>query len=229
MSDPVSTEVHDGVLLTRIDSGKVNALSTPVINGLVDALDRVRKDELKGFVLTGKPGIFTAGFDLKEAQSSSSGVAGLFLAGSEVALRILELRCPAIIATPGHAVAMGAVLLLCADYRIGTRGPFKIGLNEVSIGMNLPPLAIDLVQARMSKRWANRAAALAEMLDPETAVDAGFLDRVVDADAIIDEAIAQAKSFERLDLTAYGDVKRALRGDLIDRARASVAKAQARK
>jgi len=55
-----------------------------------------------------------------------------------------------IIGCTGHAVAMGAFLLLCGDYRVGVDGPFRIVANEVAIGMTMPFTAIEFCRQRLT-------------------------------------------------------------------------------
>lgn len=88
------------------------------------------------------------------------------------------------IACTGHAMAAGALMLSAADYRLGLRGPFKIGLNEVSIGMPVPIVGVEMARQRLTPRYLHRATVLAEVFDPEGAVEAGYLDRVVPEDQL---------------------------------------------
>ena len=89
-----------------------------------------------------------------------------------------------IVACSGHAVAAGALLLLGADARIGARGDFRIGLIETQLGMVLPRWAVELARERLSVRHFQQATVGARMYDPDGAADAGFLDTVVEADAL---------------------------------------------
>ena len=75
---------------------------------------------------------------------------GLFLEGARLSLRIFDFPRPVVIGCSGHALALGAIMLLAADYRVGRRGPkFKIGLNEVAIGMTAPVFAIELARNKV--------------------------------------------------------------------------------
>jgi enoyl-CoA hydratase len=118
---------------------------------------------------------------------------------------------------------MGAVLLLSADTRLGAEGDFKIGLNEVAIGLALPPFASRLAEARLSKRHLVRAALEAEIYAPSPAVEAGFLDRVARPEALGGEALAEANRLAKLDPSAFRATKAALRADTIARIRAEEA------
>ena len=75
---------------------------------------------------------------------------------------------------------MGGILLCCADYRVGADGPYKIGLNEVGIGMPVPRFAVETCRARLSNHWFNRAIQLGYIHSPAEARDAGFLDEIVE-------------------------------------------------
>ena len=110
---------------------------------------------------------------------------------------------------------MGAVLLLSADLRLGARGDFKIGLNEVSIGMSLPAFALELARARLSKRHFDRAVLQGQIYDPEGAVDAGFLDAVCEASELDAVAFAEAARLAALPQGAYESIKKRMRGSTV--------------
>lgn len=224
MSDEiVSTEIQDGVAIVRLDDGKANALSVATQARIHAALDRAEK-EARSVVFAGRPGRFSGGFDLSVmASGDANAVREMVKGGAELAIRLYELPVPVVMACTGHAIAMGAVLLLSADTRIGVDGDFKIGLNEVSIRMTLPMFAVELAKDRLSRRHLQRAVNLAEIYSPKDAVDAGYLDRVVAPAALLDEAVAEARRYERLDLQAHHGTKRNLRGPTIERIRASIA------
>ncbi len=224
MSDEiVTTEIQDGIAVVRLDDGKANALSVATQGKIHAALDQSEK-EAQSVVFAGRPGRFCAGFDLSVMGTGDAGaVSEMVKGGAELALRLYEFPVPVVMACTGHAIAMGAVLLLSADTRIGADGDFKIGLNEVAIRMPLPMVAVELARDRLSRRHLQRAVNLSEIYSPGDAVDAGYLDRVVAPDALLDEAIAEARRYEALDPRAHHGTKRNLRGATIERIRASLA------
>ena len=85
---------------------------------------------------------------------------------------------------------MGTFLLLACDFRLGARGPHRMGLNEVAIGIAPPSFAIELARSRLHPAWLSRTATLGEMYEPDEALAAGFLDRVV-APELIDLTLAE--------------------------------------
>src|SRR5262249_52732794 len=114
---------------------------------------------------------------------------------------------PVVAACTGHALAAGAILLLVADQRIGALGDFKIGLNEVAIGLTLPVFAVELARDRLSKRHFTAAATQAAIYDPDGAVDAGYLDRTEAADVLPEAAFAEASRLAELG-NAFGYTKK---------------------
>lgn len=222
MSEIVKTTMHGDVAVIRFDDGKANTVSLKSIPALNAALDEAEKNA-KSIVLAGRPGRFSAGFDLSVMRDGHPADIGRMVrGGAELAMRIYGYPLPVVIACTGHAIAMGSVLLLAADLRIGARGDFKLGLNEVAIGLTLPQFAVELANDRLSRRHLPRMVNLAELIDPQAAVEVGLLDRVVPPTALLDIAIAEAKHLTALDLRAHHGTKRNLRGPTLERIRASL-------
>ena len=125
---------------------------------------------------------------------------------------------PVVVACTGHAVAAGALLLLGADDRVGARGAFRIGLIETQIGMVLPRWAVELAQERLSTRHFQHATVGARIYDPDGAVDAGFLDAVVDARRARRRRGAEARALGRAARArAYRGQVRMNRGERLGR------------
>lgn len=215
MSELVTYRFADGVAYLGLDNGKVNAVSPEVIQAMNAALDRAEQDKAV-VVLSGKPGILSGGYDLKVMTSSAEAAKSLVASGSTLARRMLAHPYPVVVACTGHAVAKGAFLLLSADYRIGVEGPFKIGLNEVAIGMTMHHVGIELARARLTPAVFNRSVINAEMFDPADAVLAGFLDKVVPAERFEQEVARLAGELTKLNMTAHRNTKRKSRKALLE-------------
>ena len=213
--------LDDGVGVLRLDDGKANALSPAVIEALGAALDRAEK-EARAVLLLGRPGRLCAGFDLSVMRAGQEPMRALVSAGAELLLRIAVHPLPIVVGCTGHALAAGAILLLAADTRIGARGEFKLGLNEVAIGMALPIFGFELARERLSTRHFTRAAIQAELFDPEGAVAAGFLDRTCAPEALAETALAEARRLGAVPQPAYARTKQACRGRLVAEIRATL-------
>lgn len=208
----VSYALHDRIALITLDDGKVNALSPAMLTELDAALDRAERDGV-GVVLTGRDRVFCGGFDLKVLRAGGVDTLKMLRGGFELAARMLAFPTPIVVACNGHAMAMGAFLLLSADYRIGAHGDFTFQANEVAIGLTMPRAAVAICRQRLAPSHFQRAAMLSEPYTPETAVEAGFLDRVVDAERLRDEALAHAQQLMALDMTAYLGTKLRVRAE----------------
>ena len=128
-----------------------------------------------------------------------------------------------VLGVTGHALAMGAILLLSADVRIGARGEFKIGLNEVAIGMPVPGFAVELARARLSPRHLTYAVNLATVYHPEGALASGYLDELADADQVEGASVARAQQLaEGLRPDAFRATRATLRDELTSRLRSSL-------
>jgi len=215
LSELVSYQIADGVATLTLCNGKANAVSQEVIAGLHGALDRALQDKAI-VIITGQPGILSGGYDLKVMTSSPQNAIALVTSGSALARRMLAHPYPIIVACTGHAVAKGAFLLLSADYRVGVDGPFTIGLNEVRIGMTMHHVGIELARDRLRKSAFQRAVINAEMFNPQSARDAGFLDAVVPAEQLISAALAMAQQLRQINLQAHARTKLKVRKHLLD-------------
>ena len=206
MSELVAYSLNEGVATLTLNNGKVNAFSHALIAEFNAALDLA--EQAKAIVIvTGQPGILSGGYDLKIMMSGPQNAVDLVTAGSTLARRMLSHPQPIIVACPGHAVAKGAFILLSADYRIGVEGNFNIGLNEVQIGMTMHHVGIELARERLTKPAFHRSVINAEMFNPQTAVAAGFLDKVVAADQLMTAANEHAQVLKKINLSAHKNTK----------------------
>jgi enoyl-CoA hydratase len=210
MGTPVSYQLDDSVATITMNDGKVNALSLNMLTELNEALDRAERDKAV-VVLTGREGLFSAGFDLPVLRAGGADAAKMLRGGFDLAERVLSFPRPVAIACSGHAIAMAVFLLLTGDYRVGATGPYKITANEVAIGMTLPRAAIELCRQRLSPAAFNRATVLAEVFSPDDAVAAGFLDRAVEPSQLGQAVRDVAVQMATLDMDAHAATKRRVR------------------
>ena len=220
MPDEVSYEVQDRIARVAIANGKANALSPAVVTQLDDALTRAEdagEEQVGALLITGAPGMLSGGFDLAVMRSGGAEAGRLVTDGGALITRLFGSEVPVVIACTGHAVAAGALLLLGADVRIGAQGAFRIGLIETQLGMVLPGWAAELSRERLSRAHLQRATVGAEMYDPDGAARAGFLDAVVEPEALEAAAREAAEHWAELPRAAYRGQVRMNRGDVLGR------------
>jgi enoyl-CoA hydratase len=179
--------------------------------------------EARAVLLTGRAGKFSAGFDLSVMTESDEAMRSLVSGGAELLCTMYEHPLPIVSASTGHALAMGALLLLASDIRVGADGPFKIGLTEVAIGMPLPVFVIELARDRLERSELVRATLGAKVYDPAGAVGAGYLDRVVPAETLQEVALEEAKLLASYRSGAFARSKRLSRAEVVARIRATTA------
>ena len=223
MTAPVTYTLTDGVAVITMDDGKANAVSPTLQAGLNAALDQAEKDKAP-VVLTGRPGILSAGFDLKILAASGQPAVDMLNGGIELAIRLLSFPTPIIAACPGHAIAMGVFFLESCDYRIGVKGNYRYTANEVAIGMTMPFSTIEILRHRITPAALSRSVLMAEVFTPDNAVESGFLDLVVEESELMDTAMNLAKSYLALNMDAHNHSKKRLRAEVITAMRDGLAK-----
>ncbi len=218
----VTYELEGSIATITMDDGKVNALSLQMLEEINAALDRAAADRAV-VVLAGREGVFSAGFDLSVLRAGGPDARAMLRAGFELSPRLLSHPAPVVMVCTGHVVAMGLFLLLSGDYRIGLTGPYKVVANEVAIGLAMPRAAVEICRQRLKPAHFNRALILAEPFTAnEEAVDAGFLDRVVEASELGAVARSTAETLARLDQGAHAASKLHVRGHALAAIRAGI-------
>ncbi|MGC8512939.1 MAG: crotonase/enoyl-CoA hydratase family protein [Acidimicrobiales bacterium] len=208
----VSFERDGALAVIRFDDGKANVLSHAVIEEFHAHLDQVEADEtLRATVIVGRPGRFCAGFDLATMNSDAESMRSLVAAGGRLIARLFVLPTPLVAACSGHALAAGALMLLACDERLAAAGGAKIGLNEVTIGLALPSWAVSLARYRLAGHHFDRCVILGELTDPDSAVHAGFVDTVVQAESLEQEALERARVLAGLHRDSVAMTKRRAR------------------
>lgn len=223
----VSYEREGGVGRIDLDDGKMNVMSPAMQAEISAAFDQAEADGVV-VVVRGRPGVFSAGFDLGILRDDDPepGTA-MVLGGFELAARVLAHPRPVVAACTGHAVAMGLFLTLACDHRIGVDAPHRLTANEVAIGLTLPRAAEELLRHRLTPSAFERAALLAVDVAPADAVRDGVLDEVVasdEFDARVDEV---ALALCALEPVAQRTTKARVRSGVVGRVRTAISLDQA--
>ena len=217
MTDIVTYSLEDGIATLTLDDGKANAMAPAMSAALNENLDRAT-GKAKAVIIQGRNGIFCGGFDLKVINGDDDALkTKMRVSGMNLLKRLYLSPQPIVIAVTGHAVAMGALLLLTGDARIGTAGDFRIGLNETRIGLSLPSTGLELARDRLAPMFMQRATINAELFAPKEAVAAGYLDQVYPPEDFNTAVKETAQTLASLDPTAFAETKRRVRQPTLDR------------
>ena len=208
MTDQLATLTSEGdVSIITLNDGKANVFSPEMSKTISSLLDEV-PDNKGSLVITGRPGIFSAGFDLKIISSGdASAVSSMIKTGFTLLARVYNFPRPVIAACSGHGVALGAFLLCCADYRIGAKGQFIVQANETRNNMSIPTPILEISKTRISKTHWYRAILNAEAYPIEKAIEPGYLDEVVEAESLMTRAMEVANDLATLGHPHYKTTK----------------------
>jgi enoyl-CoA hydratase len=166
--------------------------------------------------------MFSGGFDLAVFKTDPQALMAMLEAGARLTERVLSFPLPVVAACTGHAIAMGAFLLLSADVRIGVDTGARIQVNEVQIGLMLPRFAVEVCRQRLTPAELNVAAITAEPYTPAQALRAGFLDEIVPVESLAATVTARAKRLASLHAGAFAATKARLREPMLDSLRAAI-------
>lgn len=210
MTDHVSYSQTDNIATLTMDDGKANAFGFEMISALSEALAKAQSDA--GIVLLkGRPGVFSAGFDLKVMNEGQQAMADMIGRGANLLMDLFLHPQPIVMACSGHSLAAGALILLTGDYRVGIDGAFKIGLNETAIGMTMPHFGIELARNRLGSEALTQTVLNAQLYDPKEAAVIGYLDQSVEHSQLDFTVQEKLKSLLSLDKKAFAASKRAIR------------------
>ena len=206
------------VAVLRMRAGKANAIGPAFLEALGGMLDGL--GDARAAVLVGYENFFSAGLDLPALLSLGRAEMGAFIdAFAASMLRVFELPIPVVAAVNGHAVAGGCVLALQADVRVMADKECRIGLNEVQLGIGLPPVVMETLRCQVPAASLLPIALEGKLFAPREAVHIGLVHEVVPADWLEPRALQKARELAELPAAAFRQVKSALRAQVAAAAR----------
>jgi enoyl-CoA hydratase len=207
-----------GVRWLVLDRPPANAIDENLLRDLAGAVERARTDDaVRAVVLTGAGAFFSGGFDLSAPRREEQGIAVMNESYRGAHRALLALPKPTLAAVTGHAIAGGLVLALACDYRLGSDGDWKLGLNEVAIGASYPKAAIEIVKLRLTHAQAAELTLGAAIYPVSQALRLGVVHELLPA---ADFAAALARRAERMAAfprEAYAHTKAALTAEALAR------------
>jgi enoyl-CoA hydratase len=207
-------------MVLRMRAGKANAMGPAWLDRMETLLEDALAARARALVITGYEGFFSAGLDLPALDALDDRAMGAFMSGfSRTMLRIFELPMPVVAAVNGHAIAGGCVLALQADVRIGAASDFRMGLNEVQLGIGLPAVALEPLRSQLPPASLLPIALEGRLFSPEEALSVGLLHEVVPADRLEQRAVARAMELGALPGSAFASIKQGLRAPVAQRVR----------
>jgi enoyl-CoA hydratase/carnithine racemase len=129
-----------------------------------------------------------------------------------IALSEVPIAC----AITGHSPAGGAVLAVFSDYRVMAEGDFRIGLNEVQVGLPVPPVIASAFARLVGPRRAEQLLVTGALIGPAEALAAGLVDRVVPIDRVVPASLEWARGVVALPPEAFAATRRTARASLTE-------------
>lgn len=201
----------------RLAKPPANAFTQPMMVHLTQRLHAAATEGARAVVISGQPGMFSGGLDLPTLIKLERNELQRFMrSGLALQHQLAELPIPVVAAITGHCAAAGAMLALFCDYRIMSKGNYKIGLNEVAVGLCPGRIAYKAFRRLTGARHADQLLTRGEFVDPEKAFHIGLVDCLVAPEQVIPEAIAFAQSYLQLPQQALYETRRIARADLVE-------------
>ena len=204
MSEKIATiKKEEDISVITLDDGKANVFSPEMSNQLNACLDQV-DTESGCVIITGREGMFSAGLDLKIIQGGDvDRIVEMSSSAFKLLARIFSFPRPVIAACSGHGIALGTFLICCCDYRIGIKGEYMLGANEMRTNMVIPTPILELIKFRVNDSHKYRAVLGAEMYNFNQAQEIGLIDDVVDIDNLMSAATEKAKDLATMGHPSY--------------------------
>ena len=207
MEKLATLESKEDVSIITIDDGKANVFSKNMIDDFNECLDNVPTDK-GSLIITGREGMFSAGFDLKVISSGDiEKIRDMTLNGFKLLTRIFSFPRPVLAACSGHGIALGTFLLCCCDYRIGIKGEYMVGANEMRTNMVIPTPILELIKFRVTQSYKYRAVLGGEMFALEDATKTGIIDEITESNNLMNTAMEKAKDLSTMGNPSYSLTK----------------------
>ncbi len=206
---------HGDVLELRLARPPANALSPELIAALLENLRSTFSDGTGAVVLSGAPGMFSAGLDVPHLLTlDRDAIHSAWSDFYRLMATLATSPVPVAAAITGHSPAGGAVMTLFCDYRVMAAGDFKIGLNEVQVGIPLPRMIHRALKRVVGQRQSERMAMGGLMLGADEALRIGLVDELVDPAEVIARAVDWAQGILGLPSNAMSSTRAFARAEL---------------
>jgi enoyl-CoA hydratase len=221
-------EDDSDVAVLTLSHGKVHALDLELLQALEERLGEVECSPARAVVLTGSGGIFSAGVNLVRLLEGGAAYLRDFLPVLTTAMsRLFFFPKPVVAAVSGHAIAGGCVLAAACDHRIMARGPGRIGVTELLVGVPFPAIALEIMRFALPPHQAQEALYTGRTWGVDEALRRGFVDEVVEAPLLLERARAVAGALGALPPATFRLTKEQLRQPARERWEASRARIDA--
>lgn len=211
---------RDGIAVVRLAHGTVSALDAALCEALVHEVEGAASGPVRGLVLTGSGGAFSAGVDLFKVLAGGTEYLRGFLPALEALFTALvTFPKPLVAAVNGHAIAGGCIMVCACDHRVMAEGTARIGVPELAVGVPFPTLPFEIVRARVTPAVLRDLVFSGRTVAPAEALALGLVDEIAPPDVLITRALHVAAELARIPAVSYRLTRRAFAEPLLDRVR----------
>lgn len=209
----IRTTTHEDILIAHMDDGRANTLGDAMLQALGNLLDEAVRH--KALVLTGSDRFFSAGLDLPEvSQLDEPALQAFVWRLDDTYLRLMTLPIPTVAAINGHAIAGGLLLAFSCDTRLAAEGEYKVGINELNLGIPLPMVALEVARRAIPDRRFFQVVAQGMLTDPTTAEEMGLVQQLTST--LMEDALETARNLAQSP-QAYASLKQHLLAPHLER------------
>ncbi len=183
---------HDQILELRLTRPPVNAIDPALLADLRKMVKKIHANQIdaKALIISGSPGIFSAGLDVPALLGCDRDeMRGFWADFFGLWKGLATLPIPVVAALTGHSPAGGTVLALFCDYRVLAEGDFKVGLNEVQVGLVAPQPIVYALQRLVGIRAAERHLVAGDLIAPQAALQIGLVDELAPVEQVVERAL----------------------------------------
>lgn len=208
---------HDGIRTIRLNNGRANTIHQGLIHELRAQVGEARRDSgVSAVMLTGKPDFFSAGLDIVELYGyDAEQFESFWESFMGVIYELTAFPKPMVAAITGHSPAGGCILAMAADYRVMARGKYRIGLNEVPVGIIVPPSVFHLYSFWIGGRRASQYLLEGSLHTVDKALEIGLIDEVADPGQVEAAALAKLQTYLGFHPNAWSRTKENCRKALL--------------
>jgi enoyl-CoA hydratase/carnithine racemase len=192
LADLVESSRDGNVVLLRLNRPEArNALSPELMEEVASALEALDPDpEVRCVVIAGSDKVFAAGADIK-AMAERSFAEALRHPAAGFWRRLAAIKTPMIAAVSGYALGGGCELALACDMIVAAEGA-TFGQPEINLGIIPGGGGTQRLARVLGKQRAMELVLTGERFDAAAALELGLVNRVVEGDGWLDEAMALA-------------------------------------
>ncbi len=217
--ETIHTEIRNSIAIIRLNRGKANAINATMANELLDTLLEMKANEqVRGVLLTGHGEFFSAGLDVIELYHyNESEIIDFWKVFDRLIRRLVSFPKPLVAAITGHCPAGGCILALGCDYRVMAEGKYRIGLNEIPLGIVVPETIYHLYSFVLGRGRAYQSLLEGKLHTPEEARSIQLVNEICPLEDVETQGLKQLEKYLQLSTAVWAQSKLNFRNAILQK------------